>query len=279
MSAEVVAVMLLAAFLHATWNAVVKGGENKLFEITLVTVGAGAGALCAMPFVPLPAPESLGFLALSCCIHFLYHLSIPAAYARMDLSCGYTIMRGVAPLFTTLVLFFAGTSVGSGGLIGIACLCGGVLTLGWDGLQNGRMPLQGTLIALGTAVIICGYTLSDGYGARLSGHALSYTCWIFLVNVFPITLYVLFRHGRAFIAYAKVRALPGLCGGLCSMGSYGIALWAMTRAPISLVAALRESSVVFGMLLGVFFLKEPFTPARAVAVVMMMVGTVAIRLA
>lgn len=271
--------VLLAALLHATWNAVVKGGQNKLYEITLITVGAGLAAACALPFLPLPAPEARVFLAMSSLIHFLYHLSIPAAYARMDLSCGYTIMRGVAPLFTTLILLAMGTPLSTGALTGIACLCGGVLTLGWDGLCNGRAPLRGVLIALGTAGIICAYTLSDGYGARASGHAVAYTCWIFFINAFPITLYVLFRNGRDFLRYARSRALIGLFGGLCGVGSYGIALWAMTLAPIALVAALRETSVVFGMLIGVLVLKEPFTMARLFAVLLMLSGTVAIRLA
>lgn len=279
MEPGLVLLVLLAALFHATWNAVVKGGQNKLYEVVLVTLGAGGGAIVVLPFMPLPEPESWKLLALSASIHFMYHLGIPAAYARMDLSCGYTLMRGVAPLFTTLILLAAGTPLALGGLLGIACLCGGVLALGWDGLRRGGLPWQGVAIALGVAGVICGYTLSDGYGARLSGNPISYTCWIFFINIFPITLYVLFREHRAFLAYARQRALPGLCGGLCSMASYGIVIWAMTRAPIPLVAALRESSVVFGMLLGVFFLKEPFTPTRALAVVLMLAGTVVMKLA
>lgn len=271
--------VLLAALLHATWNAVVKGGQNKLYEITLVTLGAGLAGACALPFLPFPPPQARVFLAMSCVIHFLYHLCIPAAYARMDLSSGYTIMRGVAPLFTTLILLGMGTPLSMGGLVGIACLCGGVLALGWDSLRSGRAPLWGVMMTLLTAGIICAYTLSDGYGARASGNALSYTCWIFFVNAFPITLYVLWRNGRDFLTYARSRALVGLFGGLCGVGSYGIALWAMTLAPIALVAALRETSVVFGMLIGVLVLKEPFTMPRLFAVLLMLAGTAAIRLA
>lgn len=278
MSPEIVAVVLVAAFLHASWNAMVKGGVNKLYEITLVTIGAGVLAGCALPFLGLPAREAWPLLAASCTVHFFYHLSIPAAYARMDLSYGYTLMRGTAPLFTTLVMLGMGTPLSTGGALGIACLCGGVLALSWDSFHNGRANLQGTCIALGTACIIMGYTLADGFGARASGNALSYTCWIFFVNTFPITGYVLCRYRRDFLPYARARVRMCFLSGACGVGSYGIALWAMTHAPIPLVAALRETSVVFGMLLGVFILKEPFTAARAFAVGLMLCGTAAIRL-
>lgn len=278
MSLDMVAVVLVAAFLHASWNAIVKGGQNKLYEITLVTIGGGVLAGCTLPFLDLPARESWPLLALSSAIHFLYHLCIPAAYARMDLSYGYTLMRGTAPLFTTLVLLSMGTPLSTGGAVGIACLCGGVLALSWDSFRTGRANVQGTLIALGTACIIMGYTLSDGFGARASGNALSYTAWIFFLNTFPITSYVLWRYHRDFIPYARSRVGMCLLSGGCGVGSYGIALWAMTHAPIPLVAALRETSVVFGMLLGVVILKEPFTKARAFAVALMLCGTAAIRL-
>lgn len=134
------------------------------------------------------------------------------------------------------------------------------------------------IICLRTSLVIAGYTLADGYGARASGNGVSYTCWIFFLNIFPIHAYVLWRHGGTYISYLRKRAATGLFGGLCGLGSYGIALWAMTLAPIALVAALRETSVIFGMLLAVIFLHERLSRSRIMAILIVMGGAMLIRL-
>ena len=110
------------------------------------------------------------------------------------------------------------------------------------------------------------------------GNGVSYTCWIFFLNIFPIHAYVLWRHGGTYISYLRKRAATGLFGGLCGLGSYGIALWAMTLAPIALVAALRETSVIFGMLLAVIFLHERLSRSRIMAILIVMGGAMLIRL-
>ena len=277
MSPELMAVMLGAALLHATWNVIVKGGTNKVFEIALNSLGGGLGVLAALPFLPLPDRAAWPLLATSTSIHLAYYLCISAAYRRSDLSYAYTLMRGSAPLLTSIALALMGTPLSAGGWLGVALISGGVLTLATDNLRHGRFDLTGTLAALGTAVVIMGYTLADGYGARASGNPLSYVAWIFFCNALPLNLYVFFRHGGTFRPYFRKRGLPGILGGLCGLGSYGIALWAMTKAPIALVAALRETSVIFGMLLAVFFLKEKLTAARIAAVTLVAAGGIAIR--
>ena len=124
-----------------------------------------------------------------------------------------------------------------------------------------------------------GYTLADGLGARESGNAATYTSWIFLINALPVHVYILWRHGWSYVSYARKRLAVGTFGGLASMGSYGIALWAMTLAPIAVVAALRETSVIFGMLLAMWLLHERFTPLRGFSVLLVVGGAALLKLA
>ncbi|MEG2140519.1 MAG: DMT family transporter [Bilophila sp.] len=274
MSLGIIALILFAALLHATWNAVIKGGSNKLYETGLNSFGGGIGVLLVVPFLPLPAPESWGFLAGSASVHIAYYLCIAVAYRSVDMSYAYTIMRGTAPLLTSLVMLSFGTELSLGGWLGILCLCAGVLTLTGDNIHNGRFNIPGTLAALGTAVVIMGYTLFDGYGARASNNPISYVCWLYVINTFPINVILFLRQGKGYWCYFKKRWHYGLFGGLCSLGSYGVALWAMTRAPIAMVAALRETSVIFGMLLAVCFLGEKCTCIKLCAVLLVATGTI-----
>ena len=238
MDGHVLLLVLAAALLHATWNSIVKGGSNKLFESSMNALGGGLGALLILPFLPAPAPESWGLLALSCCFHLTYYICISQAYDKVDLSMGYTIMRGCAPMITALALLLLGNHISLTGWGGVLLLCLGILTLTLEHVHKGARAAD-ILICLRTSLVIAGYTLADGYGARASGNGVSYTCWIFFLNIFPIHAYVLWRHGGTYISYLRKRAATGLFGGLCGLGSYGIALWAMTLAPIALVAALR----------------------------------------
>lgn len=278
MSTTVMFLILGAAVLHATWNVIVKGGDNKLFETAINALGGGLGTMFFLPFLPLPAPEAWPFLVLSCGFHLGYYFCISAAYKFVDLSYGYTIMRGCAPMMTAFALMLLGEPLPLAGWAGVLLLCGGVLTLTRDSLRGKNFQLKGTLAALGTSAVIMCYTISDGYGARASGNGISYTCWIFFLNIFLLNGYVLLRHGKVYVDYLRGRAKIGLFGGLCGLGSYGIALWAMTVAPIALVAALRETSVIFGMLMAVFFLGETCTKARLCAIVMVVCGAMTIRL-
>ena len=277
MDGHVLLLVLAAALLHATWNSIVKGGSNKLFESSMNALGGGLGALLILPFLPAPAPESWGLLALSCCFHLTYYICISQAYDKVDLSMGYTIMRGCAPMFTALALLLLGNHISLTGWGGVLLLCLGILTLTLEHVHKGARAAD-ILICLRTSLVIAGYTLADGYGARASGNGVSYTCWIFFLNIFPIHAYVLWRHGGTYISYLRKRAATGRFGGLCGLGSYGIALWAMTLAPIALVAALRETSVIFGMLLAVIFLHERLSRSRIMAILIVMGGAMLIRL-
>ena len=244
MSFEIILLILLAALLHASWNAVIKGGSNKLYETGLNCFGGGVGVLFIVPFLPFPALESLKFLAGSCTVHIAYYLCIAVAYRNVDMSFAYTIMRGTAPLLTSVFLLLSGHEMPLAGWLGILCLCAGVLTLTRDNIKNGKFNINGALAAVGTAVVIMGYTLFDGYGARASGNPISYVCWLYVINTFPINVILLLRQRKTYIPY------------FCNRWKHG----------------LRETSVIFGMLLAVFFLGEKFSAVKLLAVVLVATG-------
>jgi drug/metabolite transporter (DMT)-like permease len=186
-------------------------------------------------------------------------------------------MRGTAPLLTALALVLVlGVPLSSGGWLGVALLSTGILTLSADALRQGRLAWRGCCLALANVLVIMCYTLADGYGGRASLNPVSYVCWLFFLNAFPMTLVVYWRYRGEFTAYVRRRWPFGLLGGVCSLASYGIAIWAMTKAPIAMVAALRESSVIFGMLLAVAFLGERITFFRALAVLLVAAGVMSL---
>lgn len=268
--------VLGAALLHAVWNMIVKGGSNKLYEVGIKALGGGICAACALPFMPLPARDCLPLLAASCLCHLFYYLCISATYKIADLTLGYSIMRGAAPIFTATILALAGQHFGFYGWLGILSLCSGILLLGLQHFHKGNP--KAIFFALRTALVITCYTLADGFGARSAGNSVSYTLWIFFLNIFPINIWILYRHGRDYIDYLKKRSRPGLFGGFCSLLSYGIVIWAMSRASIALVGALRETSVIFGAILAMLFLGEKLTTTRACAILLVTAGAIAVRL-
>lgn len=278
MSGYVILVILGSALFHACWNAVIKGGTDTLFETVMKTGGGGIVAGLCLPFLPAPAPEAWPYLAATVSIHIAYYLCIAYAYRGADLGYSYTIMRGSAPLLTTLMaVFVLGDALSAGGWLGVILLSTGILTLTLDSLRRGNFSLPVTLIALANAMVIMGYTVVDGTGVRLSGNHISYTCWVFFLNAFPILLIALALRKGDYFRYVKKRWKYGLFGGTCSFIAYGLSLWGMTRAPISMVAALRETSVIFGMLLGVVFLKETVTAPRIAAVILVLAGAASMK--
>lgn len=271
--------VLAAAALHATWNALIKSGQDKFIETVLLVIGAGVVSGIALLFVPRPAAASWPFLLASAAIHCVYFSLVAGAYRLGDLSVIYPIMRGTAPaltaIFTALVL---GEAIGRGGWLGIGLLCAGILWLARDGLRAARDQRQGLMIGLLNALVIVAYTVVDGLGARAAGSALSYVLWMFFLNMLAFAiLALLLRRGHAIFAAPARGWLKGIIAGACSIGSYGIALWAMTQAPIALVAALRETSALFGTLLATLVLHERFGRTRWVAAALITGGAVVMK--
>ena len=279
MSLAVMFLVLLGAALHATWNVIIKAGPDKQLDALLVICGSAILAPLAMPFVPLPAKASWPFLGASVAIHFAYFVLVALAYRTGDLSYAYPIMRGSAPPLTA---FAAAVTVQDplsiGAWAGIGLISAGILALAGDSWRSGRFPLASTVSGLLNAVVIAAYTIVDGIGVRLSGNALSYILWLFLLIPLPLLSLTLLTRPRAFSVHFRLRWKAGFFGGMCTAASYGLALWAMTLAPIALVAGLRETSVVFGTVFACLFLKERFSVVRYVAAGLVTLGGMAIKL-
>ena len=280
MDAFVFAAVLFAAACHAGWNATIKRGLDPLATTVVISVGAALVAAAFLPLVGVPAAASWPWCAASVLIHLFYFAALIESYRAGDLGQVYPIARGSAPLMTAAATtVFVGERLGILGWFGIILLVAGVLLLSLRGGRDlARLDRKAIGFALFTAVTICAYSVVDGLGARLAGSANAYTVALFLGIAPVMVIYALARRGAAAtLAIGRHWGL-GLAGGALQLGSYGIAIWAMTVAPIAIVAALRETSVLFGAAIAVIFLKEPLRASRIVAAVMIVAGLALIRL-
>jgi drug/metabolite transporter (DMT)-like permease len=280
MDAFVFAAVLFAAACHAGWNATIKGGLDPLATTVLISIGAALVSLVFLPMTGLPAFAAWPWCAASVLIHLVYFAALIESYRAGDMGQVYPIARGSAPLMTAIATTgFIGERLGLLAWCGILLLGAGVLLLSLRGGRDlARLDRKAVGLALFTAVTICAYSVVDGVGARLSGNANAYSVMLF-VGIGPVmVIYALVRRGREVLAAMGRHWGIGLAGGSLQLGSYGIAIWAMTVAPIAIVAALRESSVLFGAAIAVVFLKEPLRAGRAAAAVMIVAGLALIRL-
>lgn len=279
MEPAVFVAVLAAAAMHAGWNAVLKLKIEPFLAMTLVTTLAGIVALPALPVFGFPRAEAWPWLIASVVLHLGYYIALTEAYRRADMSQIYPIARGGAPLLTALAsLALLREPIALQAGIGIAILGGGVTLMSMRSGRHARLDPTALGFALLTAAIICGYTLVDGLGARAAGDPHAYSAALFVIDGLPLPLFALWRLGWTGVRPALHHLGPGLAGGAMSLGSYWIAIWAMTVAPIALVAALRESSVLFAALIAVLILKEPLVPARAIAALLILCGLALIRL-
>jgi phosphonate utilization associated putative membrane protein len=276
MSPLVTALVLGAALLHASWNAIIKSSRDMMLDTALVAAGASVLALPLIAAVPAPASASWPFLAASVAIHVGYFATLARAYRAGDLGHAYPLMRGTAPLLVALFgVALLNERPGATMWLGIVLISAGILSIGL--LQKGHAQREATVWALANAVIIASYTLVDGAGVRLSGTAAGYVAWLFLLQG-PIFIgLVVAARRRAAWHYAGRNWKRGLAGGLFLIGAYGIVLWAMARAPVAAVAALRETSVIFAAMLGSIFLKEPFGRQRLIGACAVALGVMALR--
>src|SRR6187551_709406 len=271
--------VLFAAACHAGWNALIKVGLDPLSTTTLISVGSGIVALAFSPFVRVPAWAAWPWLAASVVIHLVYFASLIEAYRTGDLGQVYPIARGSAPLMTaTVTTLFVGETMSLVGWAGIVALVGGVFLLSARGGRDlVRFDRRAVGFALTTALTICAYSVVDGIGARLSGNPNGYSVWLFIGIAVVMVPYALYRDGRDVIPAMQRFWLRGFAGGALQVLSYGIAIWAMTVAPIAIVATLRETSVLFGAVIAVVILKEPLRAVRVMAACLIVCGLVLIR--
>jgi drug/metabolite transporter (DMT)-like permease len=230
--------------------------------------------------VGLPAWAAWPWVLASVAIHLVYFTALIESYRAGDMGQVYPIARGSAPLMTaTVTSALLGERLGLAGWLGIVLLAAGVLLLSLRGGRDlAKLDRRAVGFALFTAVTICAYSVVDGVGARLAGSANGYSVALF-IGIGPVmALYALHRNGSRALGDAGRLWVTGLAGGALQLGSYGIAIWAMTLAPIAIVAALRETSVLFGALIAVVVLKEPLRAGRIVAALLIVAGLALIRL-
>lgn len=278
----VVLAVLFGALLHASWNALIKIGDDKPLNTALMHAMALFVGVPVLLVVGLPAPQSWPFIAASAAVHVVYFVSLAGAYRHGELGLTYPIMRGTAPLLVALAsgMVFA-EPLALGSWLGVAGICAGVLMVG---LSRGAFTAshgQALRFSLLNAATIAAYTMIDGMGSRASGNALHYVATLFVLNGLPYFLFVMWRRRhdmQSTLAYMRGRWRLALLGTVASFSSYAIALWAMSHAPIAVVAALRETSVLFAVLIGARWLNEGLGARRTVGALLILGGVVSLRL-
>ena len=283
MSIEVTLAVLLAALLHASWNAMIKGGSDVLLDTATIVAGAGVVALPFLFIVPLPAPASWPYIFGSILAHLAYYFLMVNAYRTGELSLVYPLMRGVAPLITALLgLIWLRELPAPIGWLGMLMISIGVIALALRPPANAPVLAghgRAVSFALSNAAVIAVYTIIDGTGARLAGDPWSYIVWLFVLDAIPFSIYMLLTRKRQFTAALVERRWHGLIGGALSAAAYAISVWAMTKAPVALVASLRETSVLFATLIGARLLKEKLTARRWAGVGAVVIGVIALKAA
>lgn len=280
MTTIVFVAVILAALLHASWNALVKGGSDKLGSMAAVVIGHVPFALAALLFAPLPTLASLPYLFSGIALHLGYQLFLMRSYSTGDLTQVYPIARGSAPLlvaaFSILVL---GIDFSRAELAAIALIAIGIISLALVRRADGQRNANAARLAFITGCFIASYSLVDGLGARVAGTALGFYAWLAIGNGFLMAGIIALhspRHFRSFIGGDL--KLHFLIGGGASFAAYALVTWCFTQAPIALVTALRETSIVFALLIGVFILKERLDLAKVASTMLTLLGAALLRL-
>lgn len=274
-----VAIVLFAALLHALWNALLKSSGDKRLTTVMLTAAAALIAAAILPFLPAPSRDSWPYLVSSSCTEVVYFVLLAAAYRSGDMSHAYPIMRGTAPLIVASAsASLIGEALSAGEWLGVALISCGVLVLA---LHGGALAQHrtSTLLALANAFAIATYTLIDGLGVRRSQAPAAYTLYMYLLTGGMTVAWTLLTRPAEFLGYLRGRALVGVVAATGMISSYGLALWAMTVAPVALVAALRETSIVFATIMSAVVLKERISLQRLAATTLIVAGAIALRLA
>lgn len=280
MSTLVFFAVIGAAVLHAVWNALVKSGSDKKVSMGAVVLGHMPIALILLPFIPAPAFESMPYLAAGILLHFGYQLFLLKSYETGDLTQVYPIARGSAPLIVALFsVTIIGVQLDAIQVLAILVIGGGIISLALVRQENGQKNSQAARLALTTGLFIASYSLIDGQGARISGTSLGFYSWLVLGNGLLMILYLLLRARTALKTIVTKGRHVFLFGGSASFIAYAIITWAFTQAPIALVTALRETSIVFALLIGVLFLKERLNLVKVFSTFTTLVGAVLLRFA
>ena len=279
MTLSIAMLVLLAALLHAAWNAMAKSGGTPAYSIASYRL---TSAVCCLPLLfllPLPLAESWPMLIASVVIHTAYYVTLSRSYHSGDLSQVYPLFRGLAPVMVALgAAVLAGEYLGGGALLGIALVSAGLISISFAGGALGRIPRPALGWGLATSVLIAAYTIADGMGVRVAGNAFSYIVWLFLLEPVPICAWLLLRERAGWFGY--MRAHPGkiAAGSFAAAAAYGMVIYAMGVAPMGLVSSLRETSVIFAAIIGTVLFHEPFGRQRIVAAALVCCGVALIKI-
>jgi drug/metabolite transporter (DMT)-like permease len=273
MSPEITAIVLLAAALHAGWNTLIKISGDRVAVMAFVTF---AGSLISLPFlavVDAPDPASWPLLALTILLHTGYHFFLPVAYNHGDLGQVYPLARGSAPILVGLgAIVFAGETLQPLAVAGVLCLAVGVMSLTFDKASGIARKPKAVLFALATGACIASYTVVDGLGARHAGSVLGFAVWL-TIGDGVLTFCLAFAwKGTAIWRIARSNLATGFAGGAMQIGAYWMIVWALALAPMAMVSALRETSVLFVALISTFVLKEGFGVWRFISAGLVSLG-------
>ncbi|MCK0196238.1 EamA family transporter [Ancylobacter sp. 6x-1] len=278
MDVSVFMAVMAAAAMHAGWNAILKIRLDPFLAVVLVNAACGIIALPAAIWFGLPPLHVWPWIFASIAIHLVYYLTLSGAYRLADMGQVYPVARGSAPLMTALIsLTVLGEPIDGQGLLGVVLLAFGIVAIAWRNAGT-RFDPRALRLALICGVSITAYTLVDGLGARSAGNPHLYSAWLFVMDSLLITLTALVWKGPTALRPTLAFIGPGFAGGAMSLSAYWISIWAMTRAPIGLVAAVRESSVLFGAVIAVLVLHEPLRANRILAAGLIVAGLVLIKM-
>jgi drug/metabolite transporter (DMT)-like permease len=265
--------VLVAALLHASWNAMLHGNADRFLSMTWMSICIGIVSAVAVVFLPVPHAAAWPCIVASGLVHIVYNMALVRAYQSGDLGETYPIARGSSPMLVALgAALFAREYPGALPIIGIVLVSGGIILLA---LQRGKVSKKGATAAFVTGATIAIYTVIDGIGVRESGNAIVYTAWMFVFYLLMLPLFIAMRGTRALHAPSAVIVQNAL-GGMVSIAAYGIVIWAMQYGAMGAVSALRETSVVFAALIGRMFLNEQLSARRLVSCCVIALGAICI---
>ena len=271
-------IVLFASFTHAIWNGMVKNHQDKAIAISGIVFGRLPLSVIAIIFLPLPTAESIPYLIISVIIHQGYQWFLLSSYEIGDLTKVYPISRGTGPLVATIIsISFLGLVLDSLIILSIGFVCGGIITLSlFDKSKKNYQIIKYSLL---TGLCIGLYSITDGYGARVSLSAVSFISWTFIINAFLHPLVISLKNEKNIIERVKKNGKKMFfIGGSLDYLTYMIIVWAFTKAPIPMVGALRETSIFFSIFIGYFFLKEKITPAKIFSIILILAGVIGLKI-
>lgn len=278
MTSGVFAMVLGAALLHATWNALVKVNTDRLVMVAIMMIAQAAFAALALPFVAFPPAESWPYILASTALHTAYFCSLVMSYRYGDLSHVYPIARGSAPLIVAAIsVWVVDEALTRQATLSVVLIALGIMSLTLARGATGFREPRAILYALATGVFIAGYTVVDGLGARSAHSAHSYIFWLNIFDGIPTVLLAFWLTRGRFFSTVQASWKLGVIAGLVSLVAYWIAVWATTVAPLALVSAVRETSMIFAVLLGVLVLKERLNLLRLASITVTLLGAVMLK--